>query len=166
MDKLEVTYRSDLITWYCYEITLAPRARMINTVTTPIHPDVSAMYDPPKYSFTYLLSPGTTWADFGTLDIIINTPYYMIDSGLEGFEKTESGYTLSLDGLPMYEQLYSQKIAGVTVPKELNFTLCENENPRYTGMTFWNWVSLIVRCIVLLPVMIVMVIGHFIYELF
>lgn len=52
------------------------------------------------YDYTYLLSPAQTWAEFGNLEIVINTPYYLHESSLSGFEKTETGYAYSQDGLP------------------------------------------------------------------
>ena len=72
-------------------------------------------YEPDIYSYTYLLSPATTWKEFGTLDIILNTPYYITVSSVEGYVKTENGYQWSLSGLP---------------EGELEFTLCTEPNPR------------------------------------
>jgi len=102
----------DLMRWYRYDITLGPGETIVNTVTAPIYPAINANRKPPVYGYTYLLSPASTWADFGKLDIVINTPHYMLDSSLKGFEKTENGYALSLDGLP---------------EGELEFTLCEEK---------------------------------------
>ena len=48
------------------------------------------------------------------MEIVINTPYFVTESSLEGFEKTETGYILKRDGLP---------------DGELVFTLSESENP-------------------------------------
>ena len=65
--------------------------------------------------YTYLLSPAQTWADFGALDIVVNTPYYMTQSGPEGFQYNNPGYELHLPGLP---------------EDELTFTLCAEKKPK------------------------------------
>lgn len=94
-----------LMRWYEYEITLAPGERIVNSVTAPIYPDINENMKPTVYKYTYLLSPAQTWKDFGSLDIVINTPFYLIDN--KDFEKTETGYRLSLDGLPDGELEFS-----------------------------------------------------------
>ena len=108
---------SYLLEWYEYEITLAPGQRLTNTVTAPMYPHIDGKYLPEVFTYVYLLSPATRWADFGTLDIVINTPYYMIDVDdlsqapsymedtkigvpFESFEKTDTGYRARLQGLP------------------------------------------------------------------
>lgn len=109
-DSSVFNLKSYLLRWYEYEITLAPGERIVNTVTAPIYPDIDDNYNPTVYEYTYLLSPAQAWADFGSLDIVINTPFYLI--GNKDFEKTETGYRLSLDGLP---------------DGELEFSLCSSK---------------------------------------
>ncbi len=127
-----------LRTWYCYEVTVGPGERIINEVSSPIYPDVNTRYDPPIYQYTYLLSPAGTWADFGGLDIYINTPYYITGSSLEGFEKTENGYELHLDGLPR-EKLREITLGGVKESEgeilELKFTICSEESAIHESQT-------------------------------
>ena len=89
-----------LIRWYEYQITIGPGEKITNSVTAPIYPSINNFQSPIQYEYTYLLSPASGWADFGRLDIVINTDYEMNDSNLEGFEKTENGYKLTRDGLP------------------------------------------------------------------
>lgn len=118
-----------LMRWYQYEITLKPGDTLINTVTAPMYPDIDAGYSSSVYTYTYLLSPASTWADFGELDIVVNTPYYMTDCNLSGFEKTENGYKLSLDGLPREKN-------GKHL--DLSFSLCLEENPtKNKGNVLW-----------------------------
>lgn len=105
----------DFLRWYEYEITVPAGGTVVNTVTAPMYPSADLDYEPPLYEYTYLLSPAKTWAEFGRLDIVVNTPYYMTESGLEGFAKTEQGYALSLEGLP---------------EGELEFTLSAGEKPK------------------------------------
>ncbi len=98
---------SSLMRWYEYELTLEPGETLTNTVTAPLYPDINTGYEPPVYRYTYLLSPAKTWAGFGSLDILVNTPYEMTESSLKGFQKTGEGYSLSLPGLPEEELTFS-----------------------------------------------------------
>jgi len=102
----------DLMRWYEYEITLEPGERVMNAVAAPVYPSIDSSYEPPVYEYTYLLSPAKTWAEFGNLDIVIKTSFYMLEN--EDYEKTGEGYTLSLTGLP---------------EGELSFKLSADENP-------------------------------------
>lgn len=114
---------NSLLRWYEYEITLNPGERIVNTVTAPIYPSIDLNYAPAIFSYTYLLSPAQTWSEFGTLQIVINTPYYLTECELAAFNKTETGYTLNLSGLPEIE---------------LEFTLSTSENPadpQYSGFS-------------------------------
>ena len=99
---------SELLECYEYELTLAPGERLTNTVTAPLYPTIDGDYDPAVYGYTYLLSPATRWADFGTLDIYIHTPYYMVDIkptgvAFDAFAQTDTGYAAHLAGLPEEE---------------------------------------------------------------
>ena len=101
--------------WYEYTITLEPGQTLKNAVTAPLYPAIDADYTPSIYAYTYLLSPAKTWTQFGELDITVNTPYYMTECGIDGFTRTDSGYALTLPGLP---------------EGELTFTLSEAERPQ------------------------------------
>ncbi len=109
-----------LMVWYCYEITVAPGARITNKVSAPMYPDINTWKSPTKYTYTYLLSPAKTWKSFGDLDIYVNTPHYISNSSLGDFETTEEGYSLHLDGLP------KDKNGDY---KELTFTLTSEPIP-------------------------------------
>lgn len=104
-----------LMRWYEYTMTLEPGQTLTNTVTAPLYPAIDAGYTPSIYTYTYLLSPAKTWAQFGELKIVVNTPYFMTENNQGGFLRTEKGYELTLPGLP---------------EKELTFTLSESEHPR------------------------------------
>lgn len=106
--------RSSLMRWYEYEMEVLPKSTVINEVTAPMYPSIDLRYSSPVLGYTYLLSPAKTWKDFGTLDIEINTPYYLIND-TNGFTKTQTGYTLSSDGL---------------LNGELWFSLSAEENPQ------------------------------------
>ncbi len=100
-----------LLEWFEYEITLAPGERLTNTVTAPLYPDIDDRYTPTTFTYLYLLSPASLWADFGTLDIYINTPYYLVDAetsiDADEYTKTDTGYVLHLDGLPEQDLEFS-----------------------------------------------------------
>lgn len=102
-----------LMRWYQYEITLEPQQRVVNAVTAPMYPAINSDYEPPIFKYTYLLSPAKTWKEFGNLDIVINTPYYLIESN-QDFQYNNPGYEVHLTGLP---------------EGELVFTLCADSNP-------------------------------------
>ena len=120
-----------LMRWYEYEITLKPGERIVNTVTAPVYPSINMNYEPPIFSYTYLLSPAKTWKDFGKLDIVVNTPYYITESNMEGFTKTENGYSLTLDGLP---------------DGELEFVLCSAEQTTKSSNGYFSteWIYIAV----------------------
>lgn len=101
-----------LMRWYEYEITLEPGERIVNAVTAPMYPAINLNYEPAIFRYTYLLSPAKTWKSFGKLEIVVNTPYFITERNIEGFTKTDSGYSLTLDGLP---------------DSELEFVLCSAE---------------------------------------
>ena len=109
----------DLLRWYEYEIFIPAGGTITNTVTAPIYPDLNTRYEPPIYTYSYLLSPAKTWAEFGKLDIVVHTPYYMTESGGDfSFEKTETGYQVSYDGLPDGELEFT--LSADAYPKEIN----------------------------------------------
>lgn len=113
---------TSLMRWFEYKVTFKPGEKIENTVVAPMYPMIDAESNPYEYRYTYLLSPASCWADFGKLDIIINTPYEMSESSLQGFEKTERGYRLVRDGLPTNTKGYS----------DLYFTLLNDGNtPKY-----------------------------------
>ena len=106
-----------LMRWYEYEITLEPGQRIVNTVTAPIYPSINLDWEPNIFGYTYLLSPAQTWAKFGELEIVVNTPYYITESSIEGFTKTETGYSVTLSGLPEGELEFTMS-TGASPEKE------------------------------------------------
>lgn len=96
-----------LLRWYEYEITLAPGEKITNTIEAPMYPTIDEEYDPDIYRYNYLLSPASTWAKFGNLNVDINTPFYLIDNSQDGFTKTQKGYNFKANGLPEGELRFS-----------------------------------------------------------
>lgn len=96
---------------------------MINTVTAPLYPDINLKYEPKKYSYEYLLSPAKEWAQFNDIEININTPFYMLETNQDIFEKTETGYVYKGAGLP---------------DGELEFVLCASETPQKDNNSGYN----------------------------
>lgn len=107
-------FAAKLMRWYEYSLTFAPEEKIVNVVTAPIYPSINLNYQPSVFSYSYLLSPAKTWKNFGGLNIVVNTPYYISNASLQGFVKTDFGYKLTLDGLPN---------------EELTFYLSTSENP-------------------------------------
>lgn len=135
-----------LMRWYEYEITVGPGERIVNSVTAPIYPGIDSRYEPPIFEYTYLLSPAQTWAKFGTLDIIVNTPYYMTVSGPEGFQYNNPGYELHLTGLP---------------EGELTFTLCTESEPKTPSYSRYSPTEiLLVGASVLVAIVVVVVFAR------
>ncbi len=133
-----------LMRWYEYELTLESGQRIVNAVTAPIYPSINSNWEPPIYEYTYLLSPAQTWAEFGTLDIVINTPYYMTQSGPEGLEWQNPGYTAHLDGLP---------------EGELTFTLSSENDPKepvFSGYVYPQ--ILLIGAAILIAVVVVVIV--------
>ena len=114
-EEIDFNISDRLMRWYEYTLTLEPGQTLKNAVTAPLYPAIDAGYTPSLYSYTYLLSPAKTWAQFGELEVVVKTPYYMTESGIDGFTKTDGGYALTLPGLP---------------ESELTFTLSESETPQ------------------------------------
>ena len=118
---LHYTMKNSLMRWFEYQLAVPAGGRIQNEVTAPMYPDIYEDYSPNLYRYEYLLSPAKCWASFGTLDITVNTPYYLSDSSLGKFEKVEGGYTMHLNKLP---------------DGELNFTLCESKHHTRPGAFF------------------------------
>ena len=122
--------------WYEYEITVAPGQKIVNTVTAPIYPSIDTTYHPTVYGYSYLLSPASTWKSFDNLDVVINTPFYMTHCTLNGFQKTDTGYKASFDGLPN---------------GELYFEMSTSENPEQPKSGFnWGWLILLAAPFILI----------------
>ena len=163
LSALTNKFENKLLLWYEYDLHFGPKERIVNSVTAPMVAGIDTSYSPAVYDYTYLLSPAVTWAEFGSLDIIINTPYYMTYSNIDGFEKTEDGYKLSLDGLPRYKGDISISIEdgikrepGKVI--DLVFKLSESENPENvkSGSMSGGLVAiLIVLGIIFLPIVLV-----------
>ena len=115
---ISVLYLGASMRWYEYKVVFKPGEKIKNTVVAPMYPDINALNKIYEYNYTYLLSPASCWADFGKLDIVINTPYKMSEVSIEGFEKTETGYKLSREGLPREGDMY----------EDLRFTLLNDGN--------------------------------------
>lgn len=106
-DFYEARLLESLMRWYEYEIILEPGQRLVNRVEAPIYPAVSGTGESAEYTYTYLLSPASTWKEFGSLDVEIDTPFYLTDSEPGGMEEREGGYSLALESLPEGELVFS-----------------------------------------------------------
>lgn len=126
---------SNVLRWYEYKLDIPAKSTVVNTVTAPLYPSVDGMKDPYVYEYEYLWSPAKSWAQFGSLDVVVNTPHYILDYQKYGFEKTESGYKAHFDGLPDGELEFSMS----TVPNPKNVT---------------NWFGVIFVLIIVVPIIV------------
>lgn len=140
-----------LMRWYEYEIELAPHTALINEVTAPMYPGINGNYDLSVFEYRYLLSPAGTWASFGTLDVEIITPYYVIECNQSGLERGENGYTAAYSSLP---------------EGELTFSLCATESPErlynsngcaYIAVFFIIYVGLALA--VFVPIVVIVIVA-------
>lgn len=104
-------FRGILNRWFEYEIEIGAKERLTNVVSAPIYPSIDINYNSPVFEYSYLLSPAKTWKSFGELEIIVDTPFFMVGSEIEGFEKIEGGYALKTQGLPKGELTFSLSAA-------------------------------------------------------
>lgn len=105
--------------WYVYETNVAPHSSFTNSVTAPLFPIIYYDYTPNVFEYEYYLSPAKSWADFGELEIVINSPYYIqsdFTSGNVTFKSAEGGYSATYSGLP---------------EGELTFALCSVQTPQF-----------------------------------
>ena len=144
--KAHVDMTASLTRWYTYEITLEPGQSIVNTVSAPIYPTINDGYEPDVYEYIYLLSPASKWSSLGEFEVIINTPFYLTECSIDGFEKTNYGYRYEQLGLP---------------DGELEFSLCEEEEPTIYGLRsiIWNRIITVsVIALALLPVIGILVV--------
>ncbi len=144
-----------LMRWYAYELNVDAGTSILNTVTAPIYPSIDAGYDPSIYGYTYLLSPAQSWESFGRLDIVVNTPFYMLD-GADGFEKTAAGYQKQLPGLPQGELEFTLSASAAPEAPDRGETLFWGAL-LFGSMTLAIIIPIVV--IILIAVMVVTVIA-------
>jgi len=132
-----------LLRWYEYELSFAAGEILTNSVKAPIYPDINEYYEPALYTYHYLLSPASTWADFSDLNIIVNTKYSMI--GNSTFNEEENKYTLHYDRLP---------------EGELSFSLSENASPKHSGdRVFFIVIGIMAGALIVFLFLVKIIIG-------
>lgn len=151
-----VTYNSldihqDLLFWYQYDITVPAKQTVTNKVIAPLYPDVNKYYTPPMYTYTYLLSPASSFASFSNLDITVHTDFYLISSRIYNddrdsdisFTKTENGYSYHFNSLPF---------------GDLQFQVCEFPEPEYDNGMGLLWILLLALAIPFLFIIVVIIV--------
>lgn len=108
--------------WRLYEISLDPDERATVTLTAPVYPDVNTSYSPHTYFYSYYFSPYVGWKGYGSVDVVINTDYYIANSFHDSFTETEGGYQLHIDSL--YTQIDQQ---SSSIKTAVEFELCSVE---------------------------------------
>ncbi|MDE7300967.1 MAG: hypothetical protein K2N47_02230, partial [Clostridia bacterium] len=108
--------------WYAYDFEVQPKATVVNKVTTALFPRIYDDYSPYVYRYRYEFAPATYWADYGELEIVVKTNYFMTDMP-SAFEQCVGGYKATYLTAPQYD---------------LNFELCTVSNPSYErpGVSF------------------------------
>ena len=135
--NIDLFVTEKIMHWMEYTLEVPAKGVATNSVTAPLFPDIDNGWEPSVYTYGYLLSPAADWADFGTLDIEINTPFKMVGTAKNLFEKTDTGYKAHFDSLP---------------DGELTFELCESENPVKDNSGYLE-VLLLYLCIFGVPVL-------------
>lgn len=101
----------DFMRWLEYSVTIPAGEKVSHVVSVPFFPHFYGTY----CSYTYHLSPSRSW-EFGTLEVTINTPYYVVNSSFE-YTSEENGFTFSRETLPLGNIEFSlsetETIAGV-----------------------------------------------------
>ncbi len=157
--ELESAFSQNLLRWYRYEITLAPGERLVNSVTAPIYPAINDGYEPDVYFYTYLLSPAKEWKSFGELEIVIQTPYYVTDSSITGFAKTDAGYCAKLDGLPEGELEFALSTAETPEIKNNSpYLLYIAQMIKAMLQRAWILVCVVIEVLVLIILLIVVIV--------
>ncbi|MBR3358210.1 MAG: hypothetical protein IKG46_10360 [Solobacterium sp.] len=131
---IEPVRHEQIMRWYVYTLEADPGETLINSVTAPVYPDVNMGYKEPVYTYTYLLSPASTWKEFGTLDVDIRTDLHLLKTSQPGFEQTDAGHRASFEKLP---------------EGELSFDLCTVSSPSRKNNSGWLYAMIFLVPIVL-----------------
>lgn len=136
---------SYLMRWLVYDLNFSAGQTIKNTVSAPLFSGGQYNYDPYVYNYNYLLSPARKWSGFKSIEIRINTPYYLINSSVQ-FRKTDYGYVYNQNGLP---------------DGELEFEMCTVENPEHKvnyGYTVFAVVMIVLgAAVILIPLAIIII---------
>lgn len=108
---------------YLYEVEIDPGEKMNVVLNTPVYPHVSQEYEPEIYEYSYYFSTYEMWAEYGSVDVIIDTDYHMLDAEYNGFTKYDGGYTLHTGDLK------NELDGNVSIERSVNFSLSSVEEP-------------------------------------
>jgi hypothetical protein len=86
-----------------YEINVEANQTVINEVTIPVIPSIRDDYEPLAYEYIFAFSSTKGWGQVDELEVIVNTPFYMIKSASSSFEQTDQGYMAQLSNIPKKE---------------------------------------------------------------
>lgn len=110
------------LAWYTYDVQAEPNGRFTNTVTVPLLPSENGNFSPTVYDYEYYLSPAKSWKSFGTLEIEVNTDYYLIGHSID-FVGKDGGFVAELDGLPESELYFSLCSEAVPTKQQVGVDL-------------------------------------------
>ena len=83
-----------------YKINVEANQTVVNEVTVPVISSIRNDYDSMACEYIFDLSSSNGWDQVNKLEVIVNTPFYMIKSESSSFEPTDQGYTLQLSNIP------------------------------------------------------------------
>lgn len=110
--------RSQLMTWYQYDIAANAGETVENQVITSAVPDVHEGYEPEKYDYYFHRMTSNKWSGYEECTVEMKTPYLVIDiRHAENLQATENGYTASFS-----------PFTGC-----VRFMLCETDEPEEVG---------------------------------
>lgn len=150
LNSYRCNFENLIYPWCVFDITIPAGERASVVFSAPIYPGIDGGYEPMMYSYSYVFSPEKYWAGYGHTDVIINTPYYLINDR-EGFTKTDSGYSLYIESLTTKIDEYSS-----VTDSAVSFDLSESENPEQVkDSNGWAIMLLIVMLIAMPFVLII-----------
>lgn len=146
LGNIQGGYAFDTSLGFVYEISLKPGESASHSICTPLYPSVETKFEPHTYDYRYVISYNNATMLENEIAVKVNTPYCLLAG--EGFEKTDSGYSLTLDA--------NEILPENTYRFDIFLTLCEVENPEeverdYSGLA----ILLIIVAIVVMPFLLI-----------
>lgn len=134
---------------YVYEVEIDPGEKMNVVLNTPVYPHVSQEYEPESYKYSYYFSTYELWAEYGSVDVIIDTDYHMLDAEYNGFTKYDGGYTLHIGDL-------KNKLDGnVSIERSVNFSLSSVEDPERNEPESSGVAIILILMLLIIPIVFI-----------
>ena len=148
-DSLNDSNRWSYISCYAYYVKLDGGERRTLSLTAPVYPHVSQEYEPETYQYIYYFSTYQQWAEYGSVDVCINTDYYMTNAEYFGFTKTDGGYTLHI------EDLKTETEYETSIQHNIYFTLCSSESPERVEPENSGVIIILILMLLIIPIVFI-----------